>query len=92
MKRHKALESLSHDHHDGLLLAVRLQQGDKALERLWSHDPLWQAEFVVRFFNDNLSQHFEEEERFVFPLAEKYFGDQIEIVHRLIKEHQEMRA
>ena len=55
MKRHDSLVPLSREHHDGLLLAVRLQQGRAALPRLWSHDLVWQAEYVTRFFGEHLA-------------------------------------
>lgn len=90
MKRHPALVALSQDHHDGLLLAVRLQQGTKALERLWSHDPAWQAAEVVRFFGEHLERHFAVEENVLFPLADRYLvGDPV--VDRLRSEHAELR-
>jgi hemerythrin-like domain-containing protein len=91
MKRHPSLVLLSKDHHDGLLLAVRLRQGQSALTRLWSHDPFWQAQFVINFFNENLAQHFEAEERFLFSCANETPGDHSRIVHRLINEHHEMK-
>ena len=69
-KRHPALVPVARDHHEGLLLAVRLQQGEKALERLWSHDTAWQARFVVDFFNDHLIRHFAVEEVKIFSLAD----------------------
>lgn len=90
MKRHAKLVVLSREHHDGLLLAVRLQQGEQALERLWSHDPLWQAAEVVRFFETHLTPHFADEENLLFPLAERYFEDAA-VVGRLRSEHDEMR-
>jgi hemerythrin-like domain-containing protein len=70
MKRNPAFHPLSREHHDGLLLAIRLQQGERALPRLWSHDRAWQAEFVVRFYNEHLRRHFLSEEEQLFPVAE----------------------
>lgn len=92
MNRHDCFLPLSRDHHDGLLLAVRLQQGSRALLRLWSHDPQWQAEYVIRFFHDNLQEHFSIEEREVFPLADRYFPqEKNKITTRLRSEHDEMK-
>jgi iron-sulfur cluster repair protein YtfE (RIC family) len=70
MKRHPAFHLLSHEHHEGLLLAIRLQQGERALPRLWSHDRPWQAAYVRRFYDDQLQRHFLSEEEMLFPLAE----------------------
>ncbi|HLX12916.1 MAG TPA: hemerythrin domain-containing protein [Bacteroidota bacterium] len=91
MRRHEALVPLSHDHHDGLLLAVRLQQGPRALLRLWSHDPSWQAEYVIRFFEEHLTPHFSAEEQFLFPAATKYLPEHSALIERLLAEHKEMR-
>ena len=90
MKRDQALVALSRDHHDGLLLAVRLQQGKKALLRLWSHDPFWQAKYVVKFYEDHLISHFEAEENILFPLAEQHLNDS-SLVKQLMEDHVQMR-
>ena len=91
MKRDQALVTLSRDHHDGLLLAVRLQQGKKALLRLWSHDPFWQAKYVVKFYEDHLISHFEAEEKILFPLVAQYVKDS-SVINKLVEEHKEMRG
>lgn len=92
MKRHDSFIPLSREHHDGLLLATRLQQGRNALLRLWSHDLQWQAGYVVQFFDDHLENHFRTEEEIIFPLAEKYFRtDQEPIIRRLAEEHCELK-
>ena len=91
MKRHPGLAPLSREHHDGLLLAARLQQGRNALLRLWSHDPRWQAEFVVKFFEDHLAAHFATEEEIMFPPGAGLPGLR-PVVEELLAEHEEMRA
>ena len=91
MKRHESLVELSKDHHEGLLLAVRLQQGPRALLRLWSHDPVWQCEFIVRFWDEHLRMHFAAEEQHVFPMAVRLLSN-ANLVTQLKKEHAQMRA
>jgi len=91
MTRHPALVSLSREHHDGLLLAVRLQQGTRALERLWSHDVKWQAQNVLDFFTRHLEKHFRDEEEILFPEAAAISGEGRGMVDGLITDHQEMR-
>lgn len=91
MKRHPGLVPLSREHHDGLLLATRLQQGSAALLRLWSHDAAWQAEFVTRFFDDHLAAHFATEEETLFPLAADVPA-LAPTVAELTAEHAELRA
>jgi hemerythrin-like domain-containing protein len=92
MRRHETLTPLSRDHHDGLFLATRLQQGNRALLRLWSHDPEWQAGYIVRFYEEDLTPHFEAEEKVLFPLAKKYVHDPLGIIDRLRTEHELMRS
>jgi len=91
MKRHSSFIPLSREHHDGLLLATRLQQGRNALLRLWSHDLHWQAEYVVKFFDENLDAHFTIEESVVFPAVRTSVPTGQDIVQRLLDEHAEMR-
>ena len=91
MKRHPGLVPLSREHHDGLLLATRLQQGPRALERLWSHDPGFQAQYVVRFFDDHLERHFQTEEEHIFPAGALLPGLK-EVVDELLMEHDQLRT
>jgi len=90
-KRHPSLVPLAREHHEGLLLAVRLQQGKKALLRLWSHDPHWQAGYVVEFYEKHLRTHFMAEEQGLFPIAEgikacKPHVDELLLHHRTLVE------
>jgi iron-sulfur cluster repair protein YtfE (RIC family) len=86
-KRHVSLIPLARDHYHGLLLAVRLQQGEQALPRLWSHDPQWQADYVVDFYEKDLKHHFEAEERGLFPYIADVKGAS-SIVEELLQEHR----
>lgn len=90
MKRHPTLVPLSRDHHDGLLLATRLQQGKRALLRLWSHDPLWQAQYIVQFYDEHLTKHFTEEEDILFPAVKPHLKQHSTIIERLLDEHKKM--
>ncbi|MBI5464147.1 MAG: hemerythrin domain-containing protein [Ignavibacteriales bacterium] len=89
-KRNPALVPLSRDHHDGLLLAVRLQQGTGALMRLWSHEPSWQATFIVEFYDRHLRRHFRAEDEVMFPAAEKHSPATQSLVAGLTADHREM--
>ncbi len=92
MKRHTSLVPLSQEHHDGLLLAVRLQQGRAALPRLWSHDLRAQAAFVTRFFAEHLTDHFAAEEEHLFPAAAAANPGLKAAAKELLAEHAELRA
>lgn len=87
-KRHKGLVPLARDHHDGLLLALRLQQGKQALPRLWSHDPIEQAKYVVTFYEEHLRRHFEAEEQGLFPLVAQHVAQSRPLVAELIQQHR----
>lgn len=89
-KRHESLIPLARDHYEGLLLAVRLQQGKNALERLWSHDPAWQANYVADFFDKHLRPHFAAEEQALFPLAKEHIKESVPLVDELIAQHRSM--
>ncbi len=91
-KRHPALIPLSHDHHHGLALALRCRK--HALGQLNPGEPAATeacAAEASRFFNENLTAHFEAEETILFPLmaAHKDCG---ELVARLEREHERFRA
>jgi len=90
-KRHPSLIPLSRDHHDGLLLALRLKQGRKALLHQWSHDPSWQANYVAEFFNDHLVPHFEAEESVLFPAMRRYVKESAKTIEKLLDQHEEIR-
>lgn len=90
MKRHDSLVPLSREHHDGLLLAVRLQQGRAALPRLWSHDLRWQAQYITQFFDEHLAAHFATEEEHLFPAGAE-LPDMRAVVAELTAEHGELR-
>lgn len=62
IKRHPALVSFSKEHHFGLLLVWKIKQGlanAVAPERI--------SNYVLYFFDEDLQQHFKEEEHALFP-------------------------
>ena len=88
-RRHAALIPLSHDHHQGLALALRcrkhalgqLNPGDAAsLEAC--------AAEASRFFGESLTPHFEAEEKVLFPLMAEY-RESRDLVAELRDEHRE---
>ena len=90
-KRHPALIPLSHDHHHGLALALRCRK--HALGQLNPGDPAAIeacAAEASRFFNENLTAHFEAEETVLFPLMAAH-EECRELVARLESEHREFR-
>jgi iron-sulfur cluster repair protein YtfE (RIC family) len=61
IKRNKNLVLLSHDHHDGLMIAWKIRQGLRFLV-----SSIRIADFVVHAFATHLQPHFIEEEELLF--------------------------
>jgi iron-sulfur cluster repair protein YtfE (RIC family) len=90
-KRHPSLISLSHDHHHGLALALRLRQGASALlNDGWTHDRREQARRVLRFHQEELSVHFRLEEEILFPAMMKHVSHVSSLITDLIAQHRQM--
>jgi len=90
-KRHSSLVPLSHDHHHGLALALRLRQGDKALlNDGWTHDRNEQARRVAKFYDDELRRHFKAEEDVVFPAMLHHVPQSSAMIEILIQQHREI--
>ena len=90
-KRHPSLISLSHDHHHGLALALRLRQGDSALlNDGWTHNRREQARRVLKFYQEELSVHFRLEEEILFPAIMKHVGHAASLITILIAQHRQM--
>ncbi|MEO5789504.1 MAG: hemerythrin domain-containing protein [Gelidibacter sp.] len=78
LKRHKALQPFSREHHHGLLLSWKIRSGfskNIELERIKTYAD-W-------FFENHLIPHFELEEAHIFPLLE---ADN-ELVKRALADH-----
>lgn len=83
LKRHPTLQPLSREHHHGLLLAWKIrtgQQNNVSSDRIGT--------YVLWFWNNLLHEHFDIEEKFVFPLL----GDQHELVVRAKEEHKRIES
>lgn len=92
MPRHSTLIPLSRDHHEALLIALRLKKGGPASEndRLWPVDLMLQVRSLLLFVEQELLPHFKLEEEILFPA-----GCTIEelqpLVKNLLDQHQVMR-
>lgn len=85
IKRHQALQPLSREHHQGLLLVYKINQGLKK-----QVEPNRIKRYINWFFDRYLIPHFEAEERHLFPLLG---NDDSEIKEALDQHHElnEMR-
>jgi len=93
MPRHSTLIPLSHDHHEGLLIALRLKKGGPAStnDKLWPTDLKQQIRSLAFFFERELLPHFNLEEEILFPVAVSIEELQ-PLVEKLLVQHQQMRS
>lgn len=78
IKRHPAIQPLSREHHQGLLLVFKIGKG---LENKIAESRIHQ--YILWFYNKYLYDHFKAEENYLFPLLEKTDKDIIQA----LKEH-----
>lgn len=82
IKRIEALQPLSREHHQGLLLAWKIRTGfakDIAVERI--------KVYVDWFYEYHISPHFEVEEDLIFPIL----GNADELVNLALLQHKKLR-
>ena len=90
MLRDPALVPLSHQHQHALALCVFIQRalvGDRTPADVIAH---WEGE-IARMFRDEVCYHFEAEERYLFPAAEKH-RELKELVTELRRQHDVLRT
>lgn len=86
MKRKKELETLSWEHHNGLVSAFRLQKGLKN-----KADLNVMREYILDIWENELLHHFwMEEEILIKPL--KLNSDGLELLKQLLDEHADFRG
>lgn len=87
MKRHPALHKLSHDHHHGLVMALRLKKGGPASPNdNWPTEREKQVESLLAFAKNDLFRHFTIEEEQLLGLASNPALDA-----RLTQDHADLR-
>ena len=91
MKRHTALYTLSHDHHQGLILAQQLKKNAPHYKGMTSTLD-GKKEYAISFYNTELVKHFEDEERILFPAVIKRYKEVDELVEEIISEHRKMKS
>lgn len=82
IKRHKALQPLSRQHHFGLLFSWKIRKGfaqNISIERMRS--------FRDWFYENEILPHFEAEEKHIFPLLDKSHL----LIIRALKEHRRIK-
>lgn len=83
VKRHPSLVAMSADHHFGLLLAWKIEEG---LRRNIAPDRI--SRYVLFYFDNDLQQHFQEEETLLFSRlpADDAFRMRAETEHGTLRE------
>ncbi|HDR05709.1 MAG TPA: hemerythrin domain-containing protein [Candidatus Marinimicrobia bacterium] len=82
MKREKFLEILSWEHHDGLVIALRLEKGLENGTELWLL-----KDYLLDKWNHALKDHFQSEERYLIQPAQYYEPDSAPI-QKMMQQHE----
>ena len=89
MKRHQALYTLSHDHHQGLILAQQLKKNAPQYKGMPS-TLAGKKEYTQTFYKSELVKHFEDEEQILFPMVNGKSDNVDNIIADVILEHRKM--
>ena len=91
MKRNPALYTLSHDHHQGLILAQQLKKGAPQYKGLPStlED---KKEYTLSFYKTELIKHFQDEEEILFPSVKNKNDELDRKIAEIISEHRKMES
>jgi iron-sulfur cluster repair protein YtfE (RIC family) len=90
MKRHSSLAHLSRDHHRALILAQLLKQGAPVYKGLPA-DLNGKADYAIRFYRDELTKHFEEEEQVVIKKIKGISVDLDRLANEITAEHKDLK-
>lgn len=91
MKRHKALISLSHDHHHGLMLAQLIKSGSPEYKGLPT-TVAGKVQHAVNFFEEHLIPHFKKEEEILFPRSKSRSSEIDNLISELTMQHKAIHA
>jgi len=86
MKRHEQLQSLSRQHHNGLLAALLLKKG---IEKTVDANDM--NAFIIDFWKNDLKKHFENEEQVLIPALNNTSFDK-NLNDQLLEEHTQLRS
>ena len=91
MKRNPTLYTLSHDHHQGLILAQQLKKGAPQYKGMPStlED---KKEYTLSFYKTELVKHFRDEEEILFPAVKNKNDELDRKIAEIISEHRKMES
>lgn len=82
LKRHEAIQPLSREHHQGLLLCWKIKKGFST-----GVEPARMKKYTDWFWENQLRHHFRIEEELVFPVL----GANNDLVEQALEEHQHLQ-
>ena len=91
MKRHPALHTLSHDHHQGLILAQQIKKDAPQYKGMPSTLE-GKKEYTLSFYKTELVQHFKDEEEILFPAVKNKNVELDKLITEVISEHRKMET
>jgi iron-sulfur cluster repair protein YtfE (RIC family) len=90
--RHASLVPLSHDHHQGLALALRCRkQSLGQIKPMGAEGLRERAKEFLTFYASNLIPHFRAEEEVLFPLLRSVVPGSEEMIDELMRDHARIR-
>ncbi len=89
IKRHKALISLSRDHHHGLILSQLIKKGAPQYKGMPSTIEE-KKNYTISFYNTLLKNHFWQEEEILFPVVKSRDSSVDDLVNEILNEHRKM--
>ena len=90
IKRHKSLQPLSRDHHQGLILAQILKKGAPQYKGMPSTIE-GKKEYTLLLYNSELVRHFKNEEEILFPLVKGKNSEVDKLTEEIIIEHRQIK-
>jgi iron-sulfur cluster repair protein YtfE (RIC family) len=91
MKRHSVLANFSRDHHEALITSQLIRKGAPKYRGL-PEDPAGKKEYVIRFFQTHLKDHFLKEEKILFAFSRGKSETTDTLIDELTAEHRLMEG
>lgn len=91
MKRHKSLIPLSQDHHHGLIVAQLAKKSAPEYKDL-PNDPDGKAEYALHAWESEISIHFKNEEKILFPFVKGKNDELDRLIEEILDEHKNIRS
>jgi iron-sulfur cluster repair protein YtfE (RIC family) len=91
MKRNPALHALSHDHHQGLILAQQLKKGAPQYKGMPSTSED-KKDYTISFYKTELVKHFQDEEVILFPAVRNKNDELDKQIAEIVSEHRKMET